>query len=110
MLADAGEAENLVFLDGGDLDGDGDETGRDEKKSAADSLDGLVRLPGNVWVYCGYAGAHDVGVGAGGEEGQLVLECGWQPEGSSMRTVSTRAYDAETGRLDSASLARETIA
>ena len=24
MLADAGEAENLVFLDGGDLDGDGD--------------------------------------------------------------------------------------
>ena len=116
MLADAGEAENLVFLDGGDGggdgDGDGDETGRGEKKnrSAADSLDGLVRLPGNVWVYCGYAGAHDVGVGAGGEEGQLVLECGWQPEGSSMRTVSTRAYDAETGRLDSASLARETMA
>ena len=110
MLADAGEAEDLVFLDGGDGDGDGDggATGRDER--AADSLDGLVRLPGNVWVYCGPAGAHDVGVGAGGEEGQLVLECGWQPEGSSMRTVSTRAYDAETGRLDSASLARETTA
>ena len=100
MLADAGEAEDLVFLSDGD--GDGDAT-----SSAADSLDGLVRLPGNVWVFCGNAGGHDVGVGAGGEEGQLVLECGWQPEGSSRRTVSTRAYDAESGRLDSASLARE---
>ena len=75
-----------------------------------DSIDGLVRLPGNVWVFCGPAGGHDVGVGAGGEEGQLVLECGWQPEGSSRRTVSTRAYDAESGRLDSASLAREAAA
>ena len=105
MLADAGEAEDLVFLSGGDGDGDGDAAA-----TAADTLDGLVRLPGNVWVFCGRAGGHDVGVGAGGEEGQLVLECGWQPEGSSRRTVSTRGYDAESGRLDTASLAREEAA
>ena len=50
MLADAGEAEDLEFLSGGDGDGDG------ATSSAADSLDGLVRLPGNVWVFCGPAG------------------------------------------------------
>jgi hypothetical protein len=47
MLADAGEAENLVFLDGGDGggdgDGDGDETGRGEKKIEA------RRIPWTAW-------------------------------------------------------------
>ena len=101
MLADAGEAEDLVFMDDQPENSEG---------ALAPALDGLVRLPGNVWVYCGPAGGHDVGVGAGGEEGQLVLECGWQPGDSSKRTVSTRAYDAESGRLDSVSLAREATA
>ena len=47
---------------------------------------------------------------AAADSTRLITACGWQPEGSSMRTVSTRAYDVETGRLDSASLARETTA
>ena len=98
MLADAGEAADLVFMSDQSEDAEG---------APAPALDGLVRLPGNVWVYCGLAGGHDIGVGAGGEEGQLVLECGWQPGDSSKRTVSTRAYEAESGRLDSASLVRE---
>ena len=117
MLADAGQADGVAYLE--DVEPEGVAAGA-SARSDADAgaigsagapvdLAGLVRLPGNVWVYCGPAGAHDLGVGAGGEEGQLVLECGWAPPGGNARTISTRAYDLRTGRLDSVSLARETL-
>lgn len=106
MLEDAGEAEDLQYWEGEEGEEGDASTNTD---SSIVSVPGLVRLPGNAWVFCGVAGANDVGVGAGGEEGQLVLECGWFPNGGSRRTVSARAYDFESGRLDSVSLTTETL-
>ena len=80
---------------------------RGSRRSAASLERGLVRLPLGVWVYCGAAGRHDSGVGSGGDEGQLVLECGWQPDGGVERATTSRSYDFESGRLDTVSLARE---
>jgi len=125
MCADAGALEDLVWLEDGeedreaiDEDFDDDDDARSEMEtvatnarestlSAASLERGLVRLPLGVWVYCGAAGRHDAGVGSGGDEGQLVLECGWQPDGGVERATTSRSYDFESGRLDTVSLARE---
>lgn len=112
LLADAGEAEDLTYWEGDD--GEVYETVSEtagevsvavtETATASASietrgskiLNGLTLLPNNLWVFAGVARGHDVGVGSGGEEGQLVLECGWCPEGNGggWRTVSTRYRQA----------------
>ena len=69
---------------------------------------GLIRLPLGAWAFCGACDGAESGVGSGGEAGQLVVECGWAPVGERERTVASRAYDRETGRLDTVGLARET--
>ena len=122
MLADAGALDDLVWLDDDDGEANEEDFDDDDAHSEMETMEtnarestltvaalerGLVRLPQGVWVYCGLAGRHDAGLGSGGDEGQLVLECGWQPEGGVERATTSRAYDFESGRLDTVSLARE---
>ena len=134
MLADAGAWED-VFADADFLDGDEEEK-EEEKEGKEDESDesdaegssptedafvgdapsspssfpprGLIRLPLGAWAFCGACDGAESGVGSGGEAGQLVVECGWAPVGERERTVASRAYDRETGRLDTVGLARET--
>ena len=93
LLADAGEAEDLTYWEGDDgevyetvSETAGEVSGAVTETATASAsietrgskiLNGLTLLPNNLWVFAGVARGHDVGVGSGGEEGQLVLECGW---------------------------------